>query len=296
MSIRANGLAVRRTPMIYAQAYGTSVGESVFVKRASSTASHHDSGPRFRLHSGAASIPHPEKADKGGEDAIFVSVDNCAVGVFDGVGGWAEVGVDPGIYSKNLAMECGVAYEKLGAESPCQLMDHAWSKSHHITGSSTACCVTLSGNILRAANLGDSGFLIVRNGSLLYRQKEQQHSFNCPYQLGTNSQDKPSDSDLYELEVEHGDVIVVGTDGVFDNVFTDDLVAIVVEGIKLGKNHNDISNRIAHVASLKANSASEKTPFSDAAASAGYYFQGGKLDDISVVVSIVHHDPGPAKL
>lgn len=45
-------------------------------------------------------IPHPEKAYKGGEDALFVS-DNLIV-VADGVGGWADQGVDPGLYSKKL--------------------------------------------------------------------------------------------------------------------------------------------------------------------------------------------------
>lgn len=32
-------------------------------------------------------IPHAEKADKGGEDAYFISKSGLAVGVADGVGG-----------------------------------------------------------------------------------------------------------------------------------------------------------------------------------------------------------------
>lgn len=45
-------------------------------------------------------IPHPEKAHKGGEDAMFS--DTYILAAADGVGGWADSGVDPGIYSKNL--------------------------------------------------------------------------------------------------------------------------------------------------------------------------------------------------
>ena len=43
-------------------------------------------------------IPHPSKAEKGGEDAYFYLETNgmSAAAVFDGVGGWNEEGVDPG--------------------------------------------------------------------------------------------------------------------------------------------------------------------------------------------------------
>lgn len=55
-------------------------------------------------------IPHPEKAYKGGEDAMYTS-DNVLV-VADGVGGWADQGVDPGLYSKKLCQIIGQKVEK----------------------------------------------------------------------------------------------------------------------------------------------------------------------------------------
>lgn len=45
-------------------------------------------------------IPHPDKQQKGGEDAGLAT--DTFLAVADGVGGWAESGIDPGIYSKNL--------------------------------------------------------------------------------------------------------------------------------------------------------------------------------------------------
>ena len=56
--------------------------------------------PRLLLATGAAMIPHPAKQEKGGEDAYFIA-EHC-LGVADGVGGWAEIGVDPGLYSSQL--------------------------------------------------------------------------------------------------------------------------------------------------------------------------------------------------
>lgn len=54
-----------------------------------------------------------EKADKGGEDAHFVldedsasKREHSAAGVADGVGGWAQQGVDAGLYSRSLMEWC----------------------------------------------------------------------------------------------------------------------------------------------------------------------------------------------
>ena len=44
-------------------------------------------------------IPHPEKTN-GGEDAFFTN--KKSLGVADGVGGWNDVGVDPGIFSREF--------------------------------------------------------------------------------------------------------------------------------------------------------------------------------------------------
>lgn len=52
-------------------------------------------------------------------------------------------------------------------------------------GSSTACIVVLDrqSHQLHTANLGDSGFLVVRGGEVVHRSDEQQHYFNTPFQL-----------------------------------------------------------------------------------------------------------------
>jgi protein phosphatase PTC7 len=48
-------------------------------------------------------IPHPKKVAKGGEDAYFVS--NGLLAIADGVGGWGEMGIDPGLFSKELCLK-----------------------------------------------------------------------------------------------------------------------------------------------------------------------------------------------
>lgn len=55
----------------------------------------------------------------------------------------------------------------------------------HSSGSSTICVVALHRDekMLYSANLGDSGFLVIRSGEVIHRSEEQQHYFNTPFQL-----------------------------------------------------------------------------------------------------------------
>ena len=52
-------------------------------------------------------------------------------------------------------------------------------------GSSTACLAVVDGasGWLTVANLGDSGFVVVRGGQSILRSAEQQHAFNFPFQI-----------------------------------------------------------------------------------------------------------------
>jgi protein phosphatase PTC7 len=55
-------------------------------------------------------IPHMEKRKKGGEDAY--TVNDTMVAVADGVGGWADAGVDPALYSRALCRNIRDIYDK----------------------------------------------------------------------------------------------------------------------------------------------------------------------------------------
>lgn len=59
-------------------------------------------------------------------------------------------------------------------------------RATRLPGSSTACVLRLdaSSGLLDAANLGDSGFIIVRDGRLHFQSPAMQHFFDCPLQVG----------------------------------------------------------------------------------------------------------------
>lgn len=77
---------------------------------------------------------------------------------------------------------------------------------------------------LRAINLGDSGFIVCRlqldeDGAMKWRavfeSPNQCHYFNCPFQLGYGNGDQPEHGQLLDVPTEEGDVVIVGTDGLY---------------------------------------------------------------------------------
>ena len=144
------------------------------------------------FHAGVHINPHYNKRYKGGEDAACLN--STMLCVADGVGGWAESGVDPAIYSKRLCMIISSLYESgddMYIVTPKELLVDSVGKNDEI-GSCTCCIVNLDSNspVLTTANIGDSGYMILRSDvtnnndaelSIFYESKEQQHQFNFPY-------------------------------------------------------------------------------------------------------------------
>lgn len=64
-------------------------------------------------------------------------------------------------------------------------------------GSATVCILMLEGGRLHAANLGDSGFWVLRGRTVVHRSPQQQHAFNWPFQLGSpgSRSDTPSSAE-----------------------------------------------------------------------------------------------------
>nr|XP_016466648.1 PREDICTED: probable protein phosphatase 2C 55 isoform X2 [Nicotiana tabacum] len=246
----------------------------------------------LKLNSGSCYLPHPDKEETGGEDAHFICGDEQAIGVADGVGGWADLGVDAGQYARELMSNSVTAIQDEPKRSvdPARVLDKAYTCTK-AKGSSTACIIALTDQGLHAINLGDSGFMVVRDGCTVFRSPVQQHDFNFTYQLESgNSGDLPSSGEVFKIPVAPGDVIIAGTDGLFDNLYNNDITAIVVHATRAGLGPQVTAQKIAALARQRAQDKNRQTPFSAAAQEAGFRYYGGKLDDITVVVSYISSD------
>jgi protein phosphatase PTC7 len=245
--------------------------------------------PRGSVDAGAFMIPHPEKAHKNGEDAYFISASKKMLAVADGVGGWAELHVDPSLFSKSLCASVGQHAENGYDDSQLQaVMQAAYDDTcdKGIEGSSTLCMAFIYSDHVKTCNLGDSGMRVIRNNDVIFRTQEQVHQFNFPFQLGSRGRgeaEHPYDAACDRAELESGDVIIMGTDGLFDNLFDHQLVKLVRDNSD--KPAEEIAKIIAQAASSASVEPALETPFARAAAENGLTWFGGKLDDITVIVA-----------
>lgn len=271
-----------------------------------------------------------------GEDSYCVSEtdEELVLAVADGVGGWRKQGVDPAIFSQTLMYHADKISKKLGdkfkldSNAPRTLIHDAfWGLVGDFTagkkkpfGSSTACVVMINkitGEI-KFGNLGDSGFIVLSpldsseglgtKYRIKFKSESQQHRFNMPYQItlappngrvsdtsgltATNESKNPPTN----LIVESGDIVLLMTDGVLDNIFDDELEDLVSTSVTINsKKHSpsEVPRLIAQDIAFKARYFSEdsrrESPFSVEARKHGLSYLGGKEDDITVIASVIYN-------
>mmetsp|Transcript_48251 Transcript_48251/g.121524 ORF Transcript_48251/g.121524 Transcript_48251/m.121524 type:complete len:363 (+) Transcript_48251:57-1145(+) len=191
-------------------------------------------------------------------------------------------------------------------------------------GAATALVATLDaeGSRLGVANLGDSGLLQLRRSTttnrteVVGRTAEQLHSFNKPYQLTRlpapadfprlysegktalvqavkrcrpQKFDSPCDSDTYSLKVQVGDLIILGSDGVFDNLHDSEICALVDGQVSRAVDRTVdpecVANAIAEAAKSNSQDKTADTPFGQYVREAGFEYSGGIQDDITVLAA-----------
>jgi len=247
----------------------------------------------------------------GGEDAYFICAEPntnnvIGLGVSDGVYMWRLQGIDAGEFSKQL-METAAAEVNAGAKSARKVLQAAAGavRAKGLKGSATACIVTVdvSRGLLKCTNLGDSGFLILRSDPatlewhMLYKSPQQEHHFGCPYQLGHQATaNPPEEAMLITRTVEAGDLVILGSDGLFDNLFDNEIVSAVEEAwgnVPPAQRFTRVAARavsqaVANRAFFNSLDKHRETPYSRGATEEfDMVYSGGKADDITVVAGII---------
>lgn len=229
------------------------------------------------------------KKDRG-EDAHFFCLKSQVIGVADGVGACARRGIDAGEYARQLMSNVAEAVKDSdpSAVDPKSVLSAAFTRTV-APGASTACIISLAGNRLRAANIGDSGFAVIRGWKTVFRSPVQQCGFNTPCQLWMEKREPVEvAAEEMEVEVDCGDVVVAATDGLFDNMFPGELEEMVGSCFKEGMPPAMVARELAAAARRISLRRSGVTPFAMAAREAGIaHLGGGKVDDITVVVAYV---------
>jgi protein phosphatase PTC7 len=175
-----------------------------------------------------------------------------------------------------------------------------------LIGSSTALIALLKDDELRLANIGDCCCSIIRGEEYIFRSQEQQHSFNYPFQMGTNSKDTPrKDGQRFNIKVQKNDLVILSSDGLVDNLFDEDILEEVqrYSAVEEGSGNDDQKGdkngrmmfspeRLSKALCSRAKAVSEdqravSSPFQQRANEEGIHFVGGKHDDITVLVAVI---------
>jgi protein phosphatase PTC7 len=265
------------------------------------------------LSLGAYDVPHPEKG--AGEDALILMPEIDAFAVADGVSGWAEDGVDPAIYPKEImnGVRAGFESAEISSSGLPGILDYAYTSNEEV-GSCTVCVAQLEeeGRRLKVANLGDSGLKVLRRSPgggwlVAWESGAQQHEFNMPYQMSSDKEysDTARDADYSTVPVSPGDVIVQATDGLWDNLRDGEMCEIVGARVPPtgGAEVAALAEDLCAAASRNSVDEGYPSPFMQEAVRAGQIQMsifdkmqgieptGGKLDDITVVVAEVTGSP-----
>ncbi|CAF1147298.1 unnamed protein product [Rotaria sordida] len=182
-----------------------------------------------------------------GDDVAFVkqSNDYILIGLSDGVSGNRNHGLDPYKFAHTLISSCLEETDRIIGSSSMRGLVHRAIRcveKRSIFGSATLCLLSIDkhSSYLRSLNIGDSGFMLIRQNKLIIRSHPQYHRGSSPFQLSslptTQSftsnttrlyHDKPSDGEYIEHHLEIGDLLLIASDGLFDNLYEDFIVQII---------------------------------------------------------------------
>lgn len=293
----------------------------------------------LQLWSGAYQL---EKPGSRCEDSYFYSA--AAMGVADGVGQmaqFAKYGTDSAAYATDIMEGVATALQRDELSSlPEDRAEAAmaYASDQAVTyGATTACVLVLDGFVAGVANLGDSGYMLLRFGSsgpdeaakleVVTRSREQQHSWNAPFQLlrlppvlaarvqkANRKLDTAADCERYSVQLQPWDLLLLFSDGLVDNLYEYEILRVINrviwkssqtaedasrEGVP--KNWADVAraaapSAIAQALALAAQERSldpdARVPFSDSSELQGQPCFGGKMDDITVVAAWVAPSEG----
>ena len=94
----------------------------------------------------------------------------------------------------------------------------------------------------------------------------------------------------FKVDVEAGDILIVGTDGLFDNMFENQIKDVAEKSTEEGIDPAQVARAVAESAYQISLDKNATTPFMLASSKSNRHRSGGKVDDITVIVAHIVHD------
>jgi len=281
---------------------------------------------------------HPIKVQKGRKDADVTLQTPVVLGVADGVSQIEDFGIDASCLPKELLKHCETLTDmqlRSGApdgayRGPIPLVREAFESTSPCLGSTTLVLAVLDNStkihgklhpMIAVISIGDCELLVLRRlhgpGSQLTPvfQTEMQRidgHLQTPLQLarvddridanfhdGITIEVIEKGSAVHCVSAYEGDIVLMGSDGVFDNLFTDELAELCNEVLRPNGQHPVEEHFLQTLARRIVEACHAKTrPLPTGMLPEAPIGRGGKVDDTSCVVAevielIEHADQQP---
>lgn len=168
--------------------------------------------------------------------------------------------------------------------------------------------------------VGDCSLMVMRRDRIIYVTEEQQHDLDYPYQLGIGSKDTPSDGVRLLIPVLKGDIVIMGSDGIFDNAYPKHIASVVWERLapvykeyaypgvdsstgahsavqSLNRKNKLVdemmqalemcAEKILSIATTFSLDIRSDTPYASRCIEGGALYEGGKPDDMTVLIAVI---------
>jgi len=216
--------------------------------------------PSLRFISASTSKQHRMKSDRGIVNADVVEEAPACLGICDGVSEVHQLGIAPDEFPRELLQHAREALEERDAKVMNERRDRSWPSAGpgekswlvdvildaysqtEAEGSTTFLMAVIEeNNRLMVAQLGDCTLLVLRRTpsqpqklQIAFQTEPLRFEHNKPFQI-VRLPGVPEDEIINVIgstrvdyfQAQHGDLIVLGTDGIFDNLHNEDVVRIV---------------------------------------------------------------------
>lgn len=191
-----------------------------------------------------AMIPHKDKRHFGGEDAFAIDTMSqyLLLVVADGIGGWkSKYGYSAGKFTHALVSEINNFFLS-GIQDPGTLVREA-IQNVNIPGACTMIIVIVNKitNVAYTYQVGDSDYLLIgadggikSKGTPLFRAPKTPTygalGLNAPFRIEREHMTLEIDIDeavTSKLDIEDGDTLILGSDGLWDNLFASEILSSV---------------------------------------------------------------------
>jgi len=199
--------------------------------------------------SASASRQHPAKTSTGIVNADAIEEGFTHLGICDGVSGVHHLGIPPDELPWELLRSCRARLQLPSGRPEAEAEDRSWitgliADAYDGTqayGATTLLLAVLRGSDLINANIGDCSLLVLRPQSfqplqlrVIFKSEPGRYDARRPVQVqrlmgfsDENAHDVIRKASVSTTPVRHGDIVVLGSDGLFDNLRDEEIQRVL---------------------------------------------------------------------